>query len=196
MPLKHSHFLPIALALAGVFLFSVMDAVMKAQALAMGTFSAMFWRNAMGALFAATLYLPFRPKKPSEAAFKLHVGRSALTAVMMYLFFFGLTRIPLAQAIGLTFIAPIIALFLAAPFLGERIGPNVKLAALLGFGGVMVVVGGDLLSINANTDLLGVSAIVAFPLCTRSTLFCSVSWRSSQSPKKLPFIKIPSSSCS
>ena len=76
MPLKHSHFLPIALALAGVFLFSVMDAVMKAQALAMGTFSAMFWRNAMGALFAATLYLPFRPKKPSVAAFKLHVGRS------------------------------------------------------------------------------------------------------------------------
>jgi S-adenosylmethionine uptake transporter len=187
MPLKHSHFLPIALALAGVFLFSVMDAVMKAQALAMGTFSAMFWRNAMGALFAATLYLPFQPTKPSKAAFKLHLGRSALTAVMMYLFFFGLTRIPLAQAIGLTFIAPIIALFLAAPFLGERIGPNVKLAALLGFVGVMVVVGGDLLSINASTDLLGVTAVVAFSIMYAINLILQRKLALIAKPKEITF---------
>lgn len=162
MPLKQNPYLPIGLALVGVFLFSVMDAVMKAQALAMGTFSAMFWRNAMGALFAATLYLPSRPEKPSQPAFRLHVTRSVLTAIMMYCFFFGLTRIPLAQAIGLTFIAPIIALFLAPAFLNERIGPNAKFAALLGFGGVMVVVGGDLLRINAHTDLLGLTALLAF----------------------------------
>ena len=149
MSLNQNPYLPIGLALGGVFLFSVMDAVMKAQALAMGTYSAMYWRNAMGALFAAILYLPSRPQRPSPDAFRLHVGRSALTAVMMYCFFFGLTRVPLAQAIGLTFVAPIIALFLASPFLGERIGPNAKFAALLGFGGVMVVVGGDLLRMNA-----------------------------------------------
>lgn len=164
MSLNHNPYLPIGLALVGVFLFSVMDAVMKAQALAMGTFSAMYWRNALGALFAATIYLPTRPTKPSRSVFKLHVTRSVLTAVMMYCFFFGLTRVPLAQAIGLTFIAPIIALFLASPFLGERIGTNAKFAALLGFGGVMVVVGGDLLSMDANTDLLGVSAILAFAI--------------------------------
>ena len=162
MSLNQNPYLPIGLALGGVFLFSVMDAVMKAQALAMGTYSAMYWRNAMGALFAAILYLPSRPQRPSPDAFRLHVGRSALTAVMMYCFFFGLTRVPLAQAIGLTFVAPIIALFLASPFLGERIGPNAKFAAVLGFGGVMVVVGGDLLRMNANTDLLGVSAMLAF----------------------------------
>lgn len=164
MSLNHNPYLPIGLALVGVFLFSVMDAVMKAQALAMGTFSAMYWRNALGALFAATIYLPTRPEKPSRSVFKLHITRSVLTAVMMYCFFFGLTRVPLAQAIGLTFIAPIIALFLASPFLGERIGANAKLAAFLGFGGVMVVVGGDLLSMDANTDLLGVSAILAFAI--------------------------------
>ena len=162
MSFNQNPYLPIGLALGGVFLFSVMDAVMKAQALAMGTYSAMYWRNAMGALFAAILYLPSRPRRPSPEAFRLHVGRSALTAVMMYCFFFGLTRVPLAQAIGLTFVAPIIALFLASPFLGERVGPNAKFAALLGFGGVMVVVGGDLLRMNAETDLLGVSAMLAF----------------------------------
>ena len=135
---------------------------MKAQGLAMGAYSAMYWRNVTGAILAAALYLPVRPPRPSRPAFKLHMIRSALTAVMMYCFFFGLTRVPLAQAIGLTFIAPIIALFLAAPFLGERIGAHSKLSALLGFGGVMVVVGGDLLSMNAETDFLGVSALLAF----------------------------------
>ncbi len=162
MSLNQNPYLPIGLALGGVFLYSVLDAVMKAQGLAMGAYSAMYWRNVAGAILAAALYLPFRPAKPSRPAFKLHVIRSALTAVMMYCFFFGLTRVPLAQAIGLTFIAPIIALFLASPFLGERIGANSKFAALLGFGGVMVVVGGDLLRMNAETDLLGVSAMLAF----------------------------------
>lgn len=162
MSLNQNPYLPIALALGGVFLYSVLDAVMKAQGLAMGAYSAMYWRNVAGVILAAALYLPFRPARPSRPAFKLHVIRSALTAVMMYCFFFGLTRVPLAQAIGLTFIAPIIALFLASPFLGERIGANSKFAALLGFGGVMVVVGGDLLRMNAETDLLGVSAMLAF----------------------------------
>lgn len=162
MSLNQNVYLPIGLALGGVFLYSVLDAVMKAQGLAMGAYSAMYWRNVAGVILAAALYLPFRPARPSRPAFKLHVIRSALTAVMMYCFFFGLTRVPLAQAIGLTFIAPIIALFLASPFLGERIGANSKFAALLGFGGVMVVVGGDLLRMNAETDLLGVSAMLAF----------------------------------
>ena len=162
MSLNQNPYLPIGLALGGVFLYSVLDAVMKAQGLAMGAYSAMYWRNVAGVILAAALYLPFRPVRPSRPAFKLHVIRSALTAVMMYCFFFGLTRVPLAQAIGLTFIAPIIALFLASPFLGERIGANSKFAALLGFGGVMVVVGGDLLRMNAETDLLGVSAMLAF----------------------------------
>ena len=162
MSLNQNPYLPIGLALGGVFLYSVLDAVMKAQGLAMGAYSAMYWRHVMGAILVAALYLPFRPARPSRPAFKLHVIRSALTAVMMYCFFFGLTRIPLAQAIGLTFIAPIIALFLASPFLGERIGANSKFAALLGFGGVMVVVGGDLLRMNAETELLGVSAMLAF----------------------------------
>ena len=162
MSLSQNPYLPIGLALGGVFLYSVLDAVMKAQGLAMGAYSAMYWRNVTGSVLAAALYLPVRPPRPSRPAFKLHMIRSALTAVMMYCFFFGLTRVPLAQAIGLTFIAPIIALFLAAPFLGERIGANSKLSALLGFGGVMVVVGGDLLSMNAETDFLGVSAMLAF----------------------------------
>ena len=151
---------PMLIATLGIMLFSMMDAVMKGQALAMGTYNAMFWRMAMGALIVAVLYLPTRPVAASGRVLKIHVIRAALTAVMAYLFFFGLTRIPLAQAIGLSFIAPIITLFLAVPILGERIGANAKLAAVLGFGGVMVVVGGELLAVDEGSDAVGMAAVL------------------------------------
>ena len=151
---------PMLIAALGIMLFSMMDAVMKGQALAMGTYNAMFWRMAMGALIVAVLYLPTRPVPALGRVLKIHLIRAALTAVMAYLFFFGLTRIPLAQAIGLSFIAPIITLFLAVPILGERIGANAKLAAVLGFGGAMVVVGGELLAVDEGSDAVGMAAVL------------------------------------
>ena len=151
---------PMLIATLGIMLFSMMDAVMKGQALAMGTYNAMFWRMALGALIVAVLYLPRRPVPASGRVLKILVIRAALTAVMAYLFFFGLTRIPLAQAIGLSFIAPIITLFLAVPILGERIGANAKLAAVLGFVGVMVVVGGELLAADEGSDAVGMVAVL------------------------------------
>ena len=85
---------PMLVATLGILLFSMMDAVMKGQALAMGTYNAMFWRMAMGALIVALLYLPTRPARASCKVLRIHLIRAALTAVMAYLFFFGLTRIP------------------------------------------------------------------------------------------------------
>ena len=58
--MKQNAGLPVLLAVGGVLLFSLLDAVMKAQALAMGTYSAMFWRMAFGVLFALLLFSPGR----------------------------------------------------------------------------------------------------------------------------------------
>ena len=160
--MKSSEYYPIFLALLGILFFSMMDAVMKAQALAMGVFAATFWRAAMGALVASILYLPRRPTMAQGRALKLHIMRAVLNAFMLCCLFFGLTRIPLAQAIGLTFIAPIIALFLAAPILGEMIDKGAKFAAALGFGGVTIMVGGDVLLLDVQADILGVVAILLF----------------------------------
>jgi S-adenosylmethionine uptake transporter len=148
------------IATFGIMLFSMMDAVMKAQAMALGTFNAIFWRMAMGAIFVSIFYLPTRPALASGRALKIHLIRAGLNAVMAYLFFFGLTRIPLAQAIGLSFVAPIVTLFLAVPMLGEQIGANAKLAATLGFGGVMTVVGGEVFAASPGSDLLGMLSIL------------------------------------
>ena len=155
---------PILLAVLGVLFYSLLDAVMKAQALAMGTYSAMFWRMGFGVMFALLLLSQGRVGLVSRQELKIHFLRAALTTLMTYLFFFSLTRIPLAQAIGLSFIAPIITLFLAAPLLGEQIGNNAKLGAGLGFMGVVVVVGGEIISLNADSDLPGLGAVLLFAL--------------------------------
>ena len=62
---------------------------------------------------------------------------------MALLFFWGLARVPLAQGVALAFVAPIIALFLAAALLGEAIGRGAIIASLLGFAGVVVILLGQ-----------------------------------------------------
>ena len=79
---------------------------------------------------------------PAPAARKVHLQRGIVVVFMSYLFFWGLARVPLAEAIALSFIAPIIALYLAAVFLGETIHRNAIYASLLGFGGVLVIAWG------------------------------------------------------
>jgi drug/metabolite transporter (DMT)-like permease len=73
---------------------------------------------------------------------KLHLTRGVVSAFMALSFFFSLTRLPLAEAIALSFIAPLIALYLARVLLGEVISRNAILASLLGFAGTLVIVGG------------------------------------------------------
>jgi S-adenosylmethionine uptake transporter len=58
---------------------------------------------------------------------------------MELLFFYGLVRIPIAEAIAISFIAPLIALYFAAMLLGETIRPNAIFASLLGIAGVIVI---------------------------------------------------------
>jgi S-adenosylmethionine uptake transporter len=59
---------------------------------------------------------------------------------MALCFFWGIMRLPLAEAIALSFIAPLIALYLASLLLKERIGKHAIIASLLGLAGVGVIV--------------------------------------------------------
>jgi S-adenosylmethionine uptake transporter len=84
---------------------------------------------------------------------------------MAALFFWGIGRVPLAQAIALTFIAPLIAMLLASLFLDERIGPSSITGALGAFAGVVVIVLGQAQAQVGNDVLLGIAAIIASALC-------------------------------
>ena len=131
--------LPYAVTLVAVGLFSLMDALMKGAALAAGAYSALLLRNALGLALIAPLWLSTRRGWPSRTAMRVHLVRGVVAAAMAFTFFWGIARIPLAEGIALSFVAPLIALYLAAILLGERIQPGAIWASLAGLVGVAVI---------------------------------------------------------
>jgi S-adenosylmethionine uptake transporter len=137
-------FVPFAVACFGIGTFSLMDAAMKDLALSLGAYNAVFWRNSLGALLMGLAFAVSRQKWPSMAVLKVHLWRSIVVSAMAVSFFWSLTKLPLAEAIGLSFIAPVIALYLAAVMLGERIGREAIWASLAGLVGVAIIMAGRL----------------------------------------------------
>jgi S-adenosylmethionine uptake transporter len=153
--------IPFAVALAGIALFSAMDALMKGLALAVGAYNALLWRTAAGALLGGAMFLLRRMRRPGKAALRMHLIRGTMSSVMAVLFFWGLARVPMAQAIALAFIAPVVALFLAALWLGEKVGRRAVLASLLGFAGVAIILAGQARAELGPEALKGSAAILA-----------------------------------
>ncbi len=152
--------LPFAAACLGIALFSLMDGLMKSASLAVGAFSAMWVRSLFGVAMMLPLWKLGGGVWPDKSALKLHALRGAISAAMATTFFWGLIRMPLAEAIALSFIAPLIALYLAAAMLGEQIERRAVLGSLLGFSGVLVIgaarLGGDF----SDDAIWGIAAIL------------------------------------
>lgn len=154
---------PIAAFLVGVLgiaLFSAMDAVMKGLVLSIGTYATMFWRNLAGIGLSGALYLPRRQGWPGRPTMKIHLARGVLSTFMGFLFFWGIGRVPLAQAIALAFIAPLIALYLASLMLHEKVGARTVGASMIAFAGVLVILIGQAQAELGREALIGSLAIL------------------------------------
>ncbi|WP_120716370.1 DMT family transporter [Tsuneonella amylolytica] len=157
----HPH-LPVFAAILAIGLLSWMDAWMKGAALAIGAFSTVLVRAPISLALVAPVWAARGGRWPSPAVLRLHVARGLTIAVMGFLFFYSLTVLPLAQAIAISFVAPLIALFLAGLLLGERIGRGAIAGSLLGFAGVLVIVGGKLVREMLTPGAgLGIAAVLA-----------------------------------
>lgn len=69
----------------------------------------------------------------------LHIGRTSFGWSGVTLMFAAAAHIPLADATAISFLNPVVAMLLAIPFLGERIGPWRWGAAAIALTGVMVL---------------------------------------------------------
>jgi len=145
-PINSQHSLPQAIAVAslGIATYSGMDVVMKGLALALGAYNAMLWRSLIILALAGLLFWWRRSSWPTRDVLKLHVLRGTIVSLMAFLFFWGLKYLPVAEAIGLSFIAPLIALFLSATILHEHISHRAILASVIGLAGAAVVIAGRL----------------------------------------------------
>lgn len=136
--------IPFTVATLGIAVFSVMDVLMKGLSIAIGAYNAMLWRCAIGAVIGGAIFFLRRVPLPARSTLRIHVIRGCLAAAMATLFFWGLARVPLAEAIALSFIAPLITLYLAAVMLKETISRHAIIASMLGLAGVFVILGGKM----------------------------------------------------
>lgn len=150
----------IALCALGVAFFSAMDAMMKGLSIALGAYSALLWRCVTASSVAGVAMLVTRNRRPPAAIMRLHILRGTLLMPMGLLFFWSLTRLPIAEAIALSFIAPVIALYLSALVLHEDVGRNSIIAALLGIAGVGVILAGRLRGEYDGRALVGALAVL------------------------------------
>jgi len=78
-----------------------------------------------------------------------HLLRTLLATGAMFGFFYGLSKMPLVDALTLGFTAPLMVTALSQPLLGEHVGWRRWAAVLTGFGGVLMILrpGGNELSL-------------------------------------------------
>lgn len=158
--LRHHPLLAALAVMSGLMTFSLMDVLMKGLAIALGTYNALIWRTMIALIIAVMLYA-FKPFKwPKKPALRVHIIRGSVTAIMSFTFFWGLARTPFAEAIAISFIAPLIALYLSALLLGERIKAKAIFASILGLAGVAIIISAKLQSAFSDDEKWGVAAIL------------------------------------
>lgn len=150
-----------AVAAGGIAVYSAMDAIMKGLSIASGAYAAVLWRSLAGVVLLTPIYLARRTAWPTRAALRLHVARGGIAGASVLLFFWGLVRVPMAQGVALTFLAPLIALFLAALMLGERIRRAAIGGSLVASLGVLAIAAGQVQARASEDMVLGSLAILA-----------------------------------
>jgi S-adenosylmethionine uptake transporter len=131
-----------ALALASAALaaasFIAMDGTAKWLGERYGTAQVTFLRFAVGTLYAVPLWLWWRTAMPTRRQWRWHLLRSALLVVSLLTWFHALNTLPLVQAVGIGYTAPLFISLLAMWALRERPSRWIWAALALGVAGVAV----------------------------------------------------------
>lgn len=152
---------PFLVAAGGIAVYTLMDTLMKRLAIESGAYNAVLWRSLAGVVLCGAIFVLRGNRWPARIALRLHIGRGIAAGLSVVLFFWGLARVPMAQGVALTFLAPLIALYLAALTLGETIRRATIIGSAVASLGVLVIAAGEVRA-DASTDaVLGSIAVVA-----------------------------------
>jgi len=130
----------IAVFLAAILAFAVMDTLIKTVSARYGTWQIMLFRSGFALL--PILWLVAREGGVSALRTRRlsgHVGRALVGVGAVFCFFYSFAHLPLADVYAISFAAPLIITALATPLLGETVGWRRWAAVLVGFAGVMIM---------------------------------------------------------
>ncbi|WP_337995936.1 DMT family transporter [Oleispirillum naphthae] len=132
----------IAMMAASTLLFSILWIFVKILSDRYSVYEIAFFRNFF-ALIPATWML-LRHHAPGEILqvhrVSGHVWRAVLGVSAILLGFLSYHLMPLADAVAISFMSPLLVTALSVPLLGERVGIFRWSAVLVGFAGVMIII--------------------------------------------------------
>ncbi|HOZ31857.1 MAG TPA: DMT family transporter [Tabrizicola sp.] len=108
------------------------------------------------AVFGALMTLPFAIRAEGLAAFRPrrplhHLSRAVLLFSATFLFFQALNHLPIADALAIFFVNPLVIVILSALILRERVGPRRWAAVAVGFVGTLIIIRPGLVEVNSGT---------------------------------------------
>jgi drug/metabolite transporter (DMT)-like permease len=131
----------VLLAALGEGVLTLMDALIKGATARLSTVEIAFLRFAAGSIWAIGLAAIVRPGWPSKETLAANGLRAVIVVATATLFFYALSKLPLADAIALAFIGPIFIALLGALILRERLDARILVGLAFGFVGMVVIVG-------------------------------------------------------
>jgi S-adenosylmethionine uptake transporter len=133
-----SALLPLLAAALGAAAFVSMDATIKSLAPRYGAVQLTFFRFAAGLVFALAIWAWMRSPMPARDQWRLHALRCILLLISLTSYFHALTLLPLAQAVAMSYTAPIFISLLAMLVLKERPTRWIWLSLVFGLAGAGV----------------------------------------------------------
>jgi len=144
---SHAIFLGVGLKLVSVLGLAGMAACVKYLGAAVPAGQVVFFRGAVSMLvITAVAALTEGLGVLRTRNWRAHAYRSIAGSLSMFCWFISLTMIPLARMTAISFTVPLFLTVLALVFLGERIRWYRWTALAVGFAGVLIIVGPELVA--------------------------------------------------
>lgn len=163
----------------GISLFSVQDVIIRGFSGELPLMQVLFMRGILVVAFTL-LFLKFRGE-----LHLLRITRKGLVAFRAFMVFFSFTlyylalaSIPMAAAVSIYYVAPLILTGLAAVFGKETVGARRWTAVIIGLLGVIVIMrpGAEAIDPAAALALIGAASYAVFNLLTRQLASTENSW--------------------
>ena len=126
------------MVVTGLF-FIVVTALVKYMGPRLPAAEAAFIRYAMGLVFLIPVLGTMRDAHLTRRQYSMFAARGIMHAWGVSLWFFAMTRIPIAEVTAMNYLAPIYVSIGAAIFLGEKLAARRIVAVILGLLGAVII---------------------------------------------------------
>jgi len=153
-------FPPLLIMLAAIAAGATMDATIKYLAQTNAVLIVALARYVFAAAISFGVWRHAGKPTITAVMWRGHTVRGVIIAFSAVTFFWALTVLPLAEAVTISFIYPLIAPFVARAIVGEHVRPSAVIAAVIGFTGVLIAVLGTPSTEANDQHTLGLIAVL------------------------------------